>query len=236
MFAAQFAGLADRFSLVVIHQPGVGRTRVDRELSMEGIASLQHDVLAALGVGHSLHVGGASVGAIFAQYFALRFQARVRSLSLLGGSYKFANRKGQIDRLEQVVAEDFDLIAAGGGAAGDDVRERITALLLRCESMAPREGLRYIELFAKEPALTARLGEIAVPTLVIQGRHDSVVGVKTGHFLHGAVPDARYVELADSGHFVCFTEPDAVNAELADFLVTTDRKAVPAQADVVTPK
>ena len=219
MFGPQLAGLADRFSLVVVHQPGVGRTRVARQLSMEGIAMLQSDVLSALGVPGPIHVGGASVGAIFAQYFALRFPDRTRSLSLLGGSYKFANRKGQIDRLEQVIAEDFDLIPGGGAAGAAADRERVTALLLRCESMDPREGLRYIDLFAQEAELTGRLGEIAVPTLVVQGRHDSVVGVKTGHFLHGAIPDARYVELSDSGHFLCMTEPDLVNRELTTFLL-----------------
>lgn len=97
-------------------------------------------------------------------------------------------------------------------------REQLTQPLLRCESMDPLTGLRYLDLFVKEPELAPRLGEIRVPTLILQGRHDSVVGVKTGHFLHGAIPDSRYVELAESGHFVCFTDPDAVNHALAAFL------------------
>jgi tryptophanase/pimeloyl-ACP methyl ester carboxylesterase len=219
MFAYQLAELSDRFRIIVMHQPGIGRTRAEGSLSLEGIANLQRRVLSELGVNEAVHIGGASVGAIFAQYFALRFPEQTLSLSLIGGSYRFANRKGQIDKLEQVIAEDFDMIIAGSGSTRiDEEREHLTRLLLRCESMDPHTGLRYLDLFAREPELTTRLGEIKVPTLVLQGRHDSVVGVKTGHFLHGAIPNARYVELPESGHFICFTDPQAVNRELAAFL------------------
>ncbi|HEY2577794.1 MAG TPA: SDR family NAD(P)-dependent oxidoreductase [Streptosporangiaceae bacterium] len=219
MFAPQLAGLADHFRIFVIHQPGVGRTRVSSVLSFEGLARLQCHILSKLGVDGPVHIGGASVGSIFAEYFALRFPESVRSLSLIGGSYKFANRKGRIDKLDQVIAEDFDMIISGTGSkAVAERRADITEALLRCESMDPHTGLRYLDLFAKEPDLTHRLAGIPVPTLIVHGRHDSVVGVKTGHFLHGAIPDARYVELPESGHFVCFTDAEAVNRELAAFL------------------
>jgi tryptophanase/pimeloyl-ACP methyl ester carboxylesterase len=219
MFAHQLAGLSDQFRIIVMHQPGVGRTRAAGSLSLEGIAILQRRVLSELGVNDAVHIGGASVGAIFAQYFALRFPEQTLSLSLIGGSYRFANRKGQIDKLEQVIAEDFDMIIAGTGSARIKAeREHLTRLLLRCESMDPQTGLRYLDLFAKEPELTGRVGEIKVPTLVLQGRYDSVVGVKTGHFLHGAIRNARYFELPESGHFICFTDSHEVNRQLAAFL------------------
>ena len=193
--------------------------RVKGNLSLEGIVTFQLRVLEKLGVEGPYHLAGASVGAIFAQYFAIRFPTRTRSLALLGGSYRFANRKGQIDRLEQVIAEDFEAIQAGSGsvrAAAE--REHITRFLLRCESMDPQTGLRYLDLFSKEPELAPRLGEITAPTLIVQGRCDSVVGVKTGHFLHGAIPNSSYLELPESGHFVCVTDTDAVNQALAEHL------------------
>ncbi len=219
MFAPQLAGLSDRFRLIVIHQPGVGRTAVSVDLSLEGLATLQRSVLREMGVNEPVHIGGASMGAIVAQYFALRFPDHTRSLSLIGGSYRFANRKGRIDKLERVVAEDFDaILSATASPRIARHRERLAALLLKCESMDPRTGLLYLELFSKQPELTGQLKDIAAPTLVLQGRHDSVVGVKTGHFMHGAIPDSRYFELPESGHFICFTEPDAVNRELAAFI------------------
>jgi pimeloyl-ACP methyl ester carboxylesterase/aryl carrier-like protein len=230
MFAPQLAALSDRFRIVVIHQPGVGRTRATGSLSLDGVARLQRNALTALGVNQPIHVGGASVGAIFAQHFALTYPELTLSLSLIGGSYRFANRKGQIDKLEQVVNEDFDMIVKGSGSMRiAEERERLTKLLLRCESMDPQTGLRYLDLFVKEPELTPRLGQIQAPTLILQGRHDSVVGVKTGHLLHGAIPNARYVELPASGHFVCFTDADIVNRTMAEFLEEVMPAAVYSQ-------
>jgi acyl transferase domain-containing protein/NAD(P)-dependent dehydrogenase (short-subunit alcohol dehydrogenase family)/pimeloyl-ACP methyl ester carboxylesterase/aryl carrier-like protein len=218
IFAPLFDQLSDRFHVIVIHQPGVGRTRVGRSLGLDSIVNLQQKVLAELGVHEPVHVAGASVGAIFAQYFALRFADITLSLSLLGGSYRFANRKGQIDRLEQVVAEDFDAIVAGCGSSRIIAeRERMTQFLLLCESMDPQTGLRYLDLFANDPGLASRLGQIAAPTLILQGRYDTVVGVTTGKFLADAIPNAKYVELPESGHFICVSEPEAVVREMTTF-------------------
>src|SRR5262249_6033059 len=132
--------------------------------------------------------------------------------------------KGQIDKLEQVITEDFDMIMSGSKSARiAEHRERLTRLLLRCESMDPRSGLRYLDLFAKEPDLGPRLAQIAAPTLILHGRYDSVVGIETAQFLRAAIPSVRYVELPDSGHFVCFTDPDDVTGELADFLTSANK-------------
>jgi tryptophanase/pimeloyl-ACP methyl ester carboxylesterase len=236
MFAPQMARLSHKFQVVVIHQPGVGRTKFAGKLSLESLVSMQSQVLSEMGLNGPIHVGGASVGAIFAEYFALRFPERILSLSLLGGSYRFSNRKGQIDKLEQVISEDFDMIRSGNGSNSiDKDRKRLTELLLRCESMDPHTGLRYLDLFSKEPDLSTRLAEIKVPTLVLQGRYDSVVGAKTGHFLHGVIPNARYVELPGSGHFVCFTDPEAVSRELEEFLQKSTAAVAANQAEIPAP-
>jgi pimeloyl-ACP methyl ester carboxylesterase len=158
------------------------------------------------------------VGSIFAQYVALAVPERVASLSLLGGSYKFANRKGRIDKLDQVVTDDFASIGAGGVQLDPRLHAAVRDLLLECESMDPRTGLRYIDLFAHGSDLTHRLDGIDVPTLVLQGRHDSVVGLETGRFIHRSIAGSEYVELDRSGHFVCFTEPDRVNDLVARFI------------------
>ena len=77
---------------------------------------------------------------------------------------------------------------------------------------------RYLDVFAQEPNLYERLPEIAVPTLVVQGRHDSVIPLKTAHLLHGTIPDSRYVEIDGAGHFPPLTQADRFNEVLAAFL------------------
>jgi pimeloyl-ACP methyl ester carboxylesterase len=49
--------------------------------------------------------------------------------------------------------------------------------------------------------LVARLGEVAVPTLVVHGEHDAVLPVGNGRALADGIPGARLVTL-DAGHAV----------------------------------
>ncbi|WP_433498361.1 SDR family NAD(P)-dependent oxidoreductase [Sphaerimonospora sp. CA-214678] len=228
VFTAQFAALADRYRLICVHHPGVGATTTptptpvatgtaaDDELTLDGLARLCRAVLERLGVSGPVHVAGASFGGLVAQAYALLHPRDTLSLTLIGSSYKVGNRNGEVNRLSIVAAEDFDRIIAHGFPADDAARLRTR--LLRCESMDPQLGLRYLEVFTTQPTLLSRLGEIAVPTLIVQGRHDTVIPLKTAHLLHGAIPEAHYVELAGAGHFPTLTHPEQLHGVLLPFL------------------
>ncbi|MGW8063186.1 SDR family NAD(P)-dependent oxidoreductase [Streptomyces ziwulingensis] len=218
VFADQVAGLADRHRTLVVHHPGVGATTSADDISLPGIADLYRDVLDRLGVTGPVHVVGTSFGGLLAQSFVLAHPGRARSLTLVCSSYRYANRVGEMNLLADLVAEDLDRIAAAGGEDVARHRDAYTARLLRCESMAPHIGLRYLDVFAQQPDLLGRLADIAVPTLVVAGGVDAVVPRKTSHLMHGAIPDARYLELPLAGHFPTVTDPDGVTAALAAFL------------------
>ncbi|WP_330277050.1 alpha/beta hydrolase [Lentzea sp. NBC_00516] len=53
------------------------------------------------------------------------------------------------------------------------------------------------------------LGSLAVPALVIVGRHDVVCGVRWAEELHKLIPDSMLVVLENSGHLGNVEEPDA---------------------------
>ncbi|WP_203665357.1 alpha/beta fold hydrolase, partial [Streptomyces parvus] len=217
VFARQYGQLADRYRMITVHHPGVGATTVSGDLTLDGIAALYRAVLDRLGVTGPVHVLGSSFGGLVAQSFALRHPADTASLTLVGSSYKVGNRNGEVNRLSIVAAEDFDRMETHRGIAPGD-RAALQELLLRCESMSPQTGLSYLDVFDAQPTLFARLPEITVPTLVLWGRHDTVIPVKAVHLLHGAIPDSRFAELADAGHFPCLTHPEDVHRLLLPFL------------------
>jgi pimeloyl-ACP methyl ester carboxylesterase len=62
-----------------------------------------------------------------------------------------------------------------------------------------------------------RLGELAVPTLVVTAAHDPAGFREIGPLVAGAAPDARHVEL-DSDHYVTLREPELLAGVLLEFL------------------
>jgi len=62
-----------------------------------------------------------------------------------------------------------------------------------------------------------RLGELAVPTLVVTAAHDPAGFREIGPLVARATPDARYVEL-DSDHYVTLREPELLSGVLLEFL------------------
>jgi 3-oxoadipate enol-lactonase len=62
-----------------------------------------------------------------------------------------------------------------------------------------------------------RLGELAVPALVVTAAHDPVGFREIGPLVARAAPNARHVELA-SDHYLTLREPELVARTLLDFL------------------
>jgi pimeloyl-ACP methyl ester carboxylesterase len=220
----QLRGLAGRFRPMVFHHPGVGATTAAADLSLDGLAELFREVLGELGVEPPIHLVGASFGGLVAQAFALRYPRESASLTLVGSSYKAGNRAGPISPLARVVAEDFDhLLARADSPRLRRERARFTEILLRCESMDPQTGLRYLDAFEESPDLLDRLPGLEVPTLIVQGRHDSVIERETVRRLRRAIPEARYLEIADAGHFPCLTHGRELDHVLAAFAGERER-------------
>ena len=69
------------------------------------------------------------------------------------------------------------------------------------------------------PPAKERLGELAVPTLVLTVSHDPAGFREIGPLIAAGAPNARRVEL-DSDHFVTLREPELVARTLVDFFST----------------
>jgi proline iminopeptidase len=97
--------------------------------------------------------------------------------------------------------------------------EPLPAALMALSMLNPDISSYFFRRLAPGYDVRPRLGEIAVPALVIVGRHDWVCPPAKGRVLAEAMPDARLVELPDAGHFGFAETPapflDAVREHLA---------------------
>lgn len=125
-----------------------------------------------------------------------------------GERYDAAEAEGDI---EAAMAVDFEVWAPLG--ADDTIRQLwrgtpdANPLPDGVEPLAP----------AGAPA-KERLGELAVPTLVVTASHDPAGFREIGPLVAAAAPDARHVEL-DSDHYVTLREPELLSGVLLDFLM-----------------
>jgi pimeloyl-ACP methyl ester carboxylesterase len=76
----------------------------------------------------------------------------------------------------------------------------------------------FFTRLAPEYDVRPRLPEIAIPTLVIVGRHDWVCRPVAGRAIADAVPDAELVELPDAGHFGFSETPEPFLTAVSEHL------------------
>ncbi|HSK15970.1 MAG TPA: alpha/beta hydrolase [Gaiellaceae bacterium] len=100
------------------------------------------------------------------------------------------------------------------------VRERLAGMQRRAYEVAvaayEREPAPGPVRWASPPA-AGRLGEVAVPTLVVVGRHDFADFREIGDELEAGIPSARKVVL-DTAHLPGVERPEELNRLLLDFL------------------
>jgi putative sulfotransferase len=232
VFARQFARLADRYQVIALHNPGVGATTWEADLTLGGLARLQRTVLTELSVAPPFHVIGTSFGGLVAQEFAVQHRTECASLILVDCSYRAGARGGGPRPLTAIMQEEFDHMYDAGepGPAPFAPRAALESLLRRSESMDPRVGLVYLDGFKYLPSMYARLPQIAAPTLVVRGDLDTMVPAEDAQVLLKGIPDARFEALPKAGHFPCLTHPAEVDALIAPFLAAqaSGRRAVTA--------
>ncbi len=60
---------------------------------------------------------------------------------------------------------------------------------------------------ALDDSLTKRLGDVAMPTLIVWGRHDRLIDVSCTEVMAAAIPDNKVVVLDDVGHVPMIESP-----------------------------
>jgi pimeloyl-ACP methyl ester carboxylesterase len=182
------------------------------------------------------HLVGSSLGACVALQAALDHPAQVASLVLVAGfseldrslEINFRMRMKILERigLGDVMADHIALWTLGRGfIETDDGRAAMERLFGSVSRNSPRKYRAFIQAILRfgrlepgqeeEPRLTARLGEIGVPTRVIVGGHDILTPVAVAEKMAARIPGAELRVIPECGH-ITFTERPAETAALIE--------------------
>ena len=223
MWHPQARALASSFRVVAPDARGHGRSGApggDYTLDRLGRDALV--VLDAAGIGQA-HVCGLSMGGLVAQWLAIHAPARIGRLVLANTASRIGSQALWQQRLAAV--------REGGMAAiADAVLGRFFQpgfdpdIVARFRDRLITTGVAgYAGCCAalRDGDLTARLGAIASPTLVITGYADTSTPPAQGQALADAIPRARLVSLA-AAHLSSVEQANMFTEALLEHLAGTE--------------
>lgn len=214
--------LNDDNTVIIPTHPGFGANRRPAWCdSVDDLVYLYEDWVEEAGL-DQVTLLGCSFGGWVALELAIR---RPRWLSRLILVDSFGYRVGEPDErtvadifamrlpeIRQLAFADQDLAEKFLGNEGRS-REEILEIAQVQEGAAVYGWSPYMH----NPKLGLRLGRISVPTLVVWGSEDKIIGPGQGKALAEAIPGARFELIDGAGHAPHVERPDAFQALLRDF-------------------
>lgn len=174
-------------------------------------------------------VGGLSFGGLASLHLALAEPARVRALLLVDTGPGFKKPEAQagweamVERTASYVEKRGMAAFVGGKAAGTMVglHPELPASKAAAAAIAAQTP-HGIANFARRVAGPAspvmdRLGEIAVPALIIIGEKDDQY-LRAADVLEARIPNAERVTIAGAGHITNLDDPEAFDKAVIAFL------------------
>ncbi|HEX4345728.1 MAG TPA: alpha/beta fold hydrolase [Solirubrobacteraceae bacterium] len=215
-----FLGELERdFELILYDHRGVGRSAAESEPFT--IARLAEDALALLDALQieRAHVLGISMGGMVAQELALAQPQRILTLTL-GATYcggpgaQFTDDTVVQSLAAAILSGDAERKVRTGWeynvspefATGAGNFERF-AEVAAMYPMALAMTLLQVQAIVGHDT-SARLGEIAAPTLVVHGTADQMLAVANGEIVAGLIPGARLELLDGVGHLFFWEQPE----------------------------
>jgi pimeloyl-ACP methyl ester carboxylesterase len=226
--------LAAKYRLICYDLRGHGRTDIPKDqavYTMAAYANDLRDLLTHLGIG-SAHICGASMGGMVALEFAFQHPEMVRGLVLSDTSAgpiaseldeQIRAREGEIARSQDYAAEhgiealalqQIEMGRVPAAVRNDGyLRERF---LNRMRSLTTHGFVNSGKARRERTDYHDRLGELAMPVLVIAGERD--VLAPAARSMHEGIPGSRLCIIPKAGHPAVSDAPKEFAASVLDFL------------------
>lgn len=222
--APVLALLAQGGRLIAPSHPGFGHSERPAGITtVDDVAYFYLDMMDALDLRDTIVIG-VSLGAWIAASVAIKSTSRIARLVLANPVGIKAGDRETRDILDifAMLEEEFLAAAFADPAAGRrDYRamtaDEVTVVARNRETAALYAWSPYMH----DPKLKARLHRIGVPTLVLWGTADRLVGQDYGRAFCAAIPGARFETIADAGHFPHLEQPEVFARHVLAFAGAT---------------
>jgi len=194
--------------------------------TMNDLAGDVIDLLDRLDI-HEVVVAGCSMGGYVAFEMLASASAYVKGLVLIdtrAGADTDEGRAGRRAMLQKVemggaraVADEMTPKLLGASTQRDrpDLVKHVHAMIA---SAAPTAIAAAVNAMMGRTDMTATLGAIHVPTLIVAGAEDALIPFAAMQQMHGAIPGAAFQTIDAAGHLPSLEQPSAFDARVQEFL------------------
>jgi len=222
MWAWQIPALAQHFQVVRYDTRGHGRSSVpEGEYDFDGLAADAAALLTHLGIAKA-HVCGLSMGGMTAMRLALARPDLVGKLVLCNTAARIGSAAGWSERIAAVTANGLATMANGlvERWVSDGFRQSKpghTQMLVDMLKRTADAGYARNCAALRDGDLTAEVGGIIAPSLVISGTKDMAATTAQAEELTDRLPDGRHLSL-DSSHISNWEQPEQFSRALIEYL------------------
>lgn len=224
MFEPQVAALRDRFRCITWDERGHGQTAGDatQPFSYYDSADDLAALLKHLGIGQAV-LAGMSQGGYLSLRCALTHPQQVRALILIDtqamteDASKTPGYQQMIgiwtqNGLPDSIATTIEHIILGQNWTG------AAAWKAKWKTWKPANLLACFHTLLERDDISARIGSIKVPALVIHGDADIAITPERGRAMSSSLPNSEFVAIQGGGHAANLTHPGQVNPAIEKFL------------------
>jgi pimeloyl-ACP methyl ester carboxylesterase len=220
------------YKCVTLDFPGHGASGEipNKEYSVECFAEMTIELLDRLGIKKAVFAGH-SLGGMVALYLGLHYPDMVEGLVLLDTTSHLSGfifqRAGALAAviLGSVGAAIWNTgfrgtkaVVAGAAATHPLAGPVPRVFTAKVCSQGSNTALTRTLNKARNFNVTARLGEISAPAIIIVGNADLLADVRHARMLAKGLPNSMMLMVRGAGHMALFEKPQIVNDAIADFL------------------
>lgn len=210
-------GLSAAHSPLSLDFPGHGRSSGTESLrSVAAYSDYVYLFWQALGVRQAVLIGHSMGGAV-ALDLALRHADMVAGLVLVSTAPKFAVPEELLHTWRQVM-----MGRSGQPFTKDGVSPSTPMNIVQegwMEQIKTDPRVRYFDILAcQQFDVTARLGEIRVPTLILVGQDDKITPLAQSEQLRAGIPSAALTVVPEAGHWLPLEKPQEACDAICAFL------------------
>jgi pimeloyl-ACP methyl ester carboxylesterase/DNA-binding CsgD family transcriptional regulator len=211
---------SERFRFVRYDERGCGMTDLNvGNLSLERWVEDLEAVVAAADPQEPFALLGISQGGPVCVAYAVRHPERVSHLVLYGSYARGWFRRDDTDR-ESFYRAMIDLVRLEWGSDNPTFRQVFTSRFIPegtdeqigwfndlCRKTLTAEIAARLLESRTTLDVTALLGKVRAPTLVLHARGDVIAPIAEGHILAAGIPGAQFIELDSKNHILLESEP-----------------------------